>query len=104
MQNRWIVPPTEGLIEPALAPEFFTDQIGGIEALPGNMVRIYYCVGQMPLFGESILAQNVLVAKVIRPIAAIAQGFVPMTRCLAFASEHGELPPAPAPFRPRLVR
>lgn len=77
----WIIPP-ERMIEPVVAPEFFVDGIGAIEAV-GARVRAYYYVEQMPLEAGNGPPQRILTVKIVRPMAAVADSIGRMARCLA---------------------
>lgn len=97
--TRWIVPPIEGLIEPAIAPEFMVDDVGAIELIGEDQIRIYHYSRQRLL--EDPDRQTFVVAvKIRQPIAVLPRRMARMAECLA-----GNPPlVGAAPWTPRIVR
>lgn len=77
----WIIPPIAGLIEPALAPEFYIDGIGAAELLNG-CIRFYLFSEQMPLEAAGAMAQKIVAYKAIVPVAAIPLAMAQLAQCL----------------------
>jgi hypothetical protein len=100
MRAIWIVPPCSGLIEPALAPEFFIDGVGAIEKI-GDCIRVYFCAEQMPLEAAGLPPQKIVTVKIVRPLASLPTTMVSFMQCL---TPHGNTAqPERGPF-PHLVR
>ena len=93
----WIVQP-QGMIEPAPAPEFYIDGVGGIELI-GACIRVYCIVEQLPLEAMGGHAQKIVVAKIVRPLRTVPSAIIRMAQCLGAESQ--TLPPKPS--KPRLV-
>jgi hypothetical protein len=96
----WIVPPKAGLIEPAIAPEFFIDGCGAVELI-GSCVRFYLCAEQLPLEAASSGAQSIVLVKIVRPLAGIPDTIAQLAQCLTDHRGPDQRPGAP--FRPRVV-
>jgi hypothetical protein len=88
------------LIEPAAAPEFFIDGCGAVE-LVGSCVRFYLCAEQLPLESGLGGAQNIVLVKIVRPLAGIPDTIAQLARCLTQVQSQ-EIHPG-GPFRPRVV-
>lgn len=81
---QWIIPPIPGLAEPAVAPEFYIDDVGAIERV-GSMIRVYYCAAQLPLEAGPDAVHHIVAAKIVRPIATIPRAIWRLAHCL----DHG---------------
>lgn len=80
MKPHWLIPPN-GLIEPAPAPEFYTDGCGAIEMF-GVCVRFHLYSEQMPLEYVGGLPQKIVVVKIVRPIKMLPRTLIQITKCL----------------------
>ena len=99
----WIVPPIADLIEPAIAPEFYVDNIGGIELTHG-CIRILLYAEQMPLEAGSAEPGKIVQCKLIGPLSSVPQAIGQLAQCL-WRPVTAVIPPAPpGGFLPRLVR
>jgi hypothetical protein len=99
MRATWIVPPCPGLIEPAMAPEFFIDGVGAIEKI-GDCIRIYFCAEQMPIEAGGAPAHKIVTVKIVRPLASVPIAMASFMRCLIPAASIPQ--PERGPF-PHLV-
>jgi hypothetical protein len=77
---QWIIPPV-GVIEPVPAPEFYVEDIGGIELI-WPCVRVLYCTRQLPLEAAPGCAQKIVSVKIIRPIDTIPAAISRLVQCL----------------------
>ncbi len=71
----WIFGPIEGMIEPSIAPEFFITDIGGLELIGNNNIRVHYCVEQLSMDpgGDTLRITKV---KIVRPVSTIPKALV----------------------------
>lgn len=91
----WIVPPIAGLMEPAIAPEFFIDGIGAVELVGATHVCLYFYREQLPLDGGE--AVRTVIYKSIVPLASLPANLAKLAHCLA------QMEGPPERSRPRAV-
>jgi hypothetical protein len=85
------------MIEPVVIQDAFADQIGAIEDIGNDNVRIYYYCDQLPLDGGAIIAQHVITAKLIRPKNSMIVTLGQIAQCAKRTD-------APLPFTPYRVK
>lgn len=88
----WIMKPIQGLIEPAIAPEFYIDGIGAVEMLNGA-VRFYAFSEQLALEGAATIAHKIVAYKAIVPLGLVAALAPPVLQCVPGFSFFSEEPP-----------
>jgi len=100
--SRWIVPPVAGLIEPAIAPEFYCTGIGAIERHDGHL-RLWMSAYQLMLDDPTRPPSQIVVVKLVRPIIGLASTIGYLAQCM---SDVPGIVPEPVPPQgpwPRLV-
>lgn len=102
MLQRWIVPPVQGLIEPAIAPEIFVNEQPAVEWLGDGNVCFYLPRRQMTFDGAEI-TQPILAAKIVQPIARLPLVLAVLAHCLNWKPDAPQCDGPPRPFRPHIV-
>ena len=97
----WIVPPTPGVIEPSIAPEFFVDDIGAIEITNG-IIRIYLVADQSLVEAKSAPPQRIVRCKIVGPVLSVPMAIGKLALCMV-RGERAHPPPDDGPW-PRLVQ
>lgn len=101
---KWIVPPCADLIEPSVAPEYYVEDIGGIEWASGN-IRMHWICEQMPLgAGEPVLPSRPVIVKLICPIVTTAGLIGHLAQCLRWPRVDSPAPLQPPRWKPHMVR
>lgn len=99
----WIIPPIAGLIEPAMAPEFYVDKTGAVEQV-GGCLRFYLATQQHALEAADLDTPHyVVVGKLIVPIVNIPKAIAQLAACLA-GDEPIVRPRPQGPWQPHLVK
>lgn len=77
----WIIPPVAGFIDSGVAPEFYVDNIGGIEIANGN-VRVYLISEQARLEAGDTASHKLVTVKLVGPLLNVPQIIGQLAQCL----------------------
>lgn len=95
--QRWIIPPSENMIEPAIAPVIYANGKPAVEWLGNGDVCFYMTQKQLPLECAGGEPQSIVVAHVIKPICDLPMVIMAFSECLQWhLCEHSQGPVCPA--------
>lgn len=95
----WIIAPSPQMLEAAIAPELFIDDIGAIEFFAGN-IRLYLATHQLPLEAGNKPPLELVAAKITMPLVAVPSLIGKLARCCSPM----EVSATPLFSRPHIVK